>query len=141
MPVRGDSVLIFIPSGEFARRLVVAELAALFPEGRFTAGDGQCAVRRGEGLSGARGEYIPTKIVATYSPPATPLLPLSLRDCPDSVRFLQPRAYCSSGMGDHLFNDVGIARDSEIETPVAVDSRLPQARRCVIFLGAEGRMQ
>ena len=127
--------------GEGAPRLAVVELEVLFSEGRFTAGDGQSAVRRGGGLSRTRGAYFPTKIVATYSPPATPLLPLSQRDCPDSVKFLQPRAYCSLGMGDDLFNDVGIARDSEIETPVAVDSRLPQARRFVIFLGAEGRMQ
>ncbi len=34
---------------ERARRLAVVELEVLFPEGRFTAGHGQSAVRRGRG--------------------------------------------------------------------------------------------
>jgi hypothetical protein len=35
--------------GEGAPRLAMVELEVLFPEGRFTAGDGQSAVRRGRG--------------------------------------------------------------------------------------------
>jgi hypothetical protein len=56
--------------GEGARRLAVVELVVLFPEGRFTAGDGQSTVRSGRGLSRARGAYITTKNVGTHDAPA-----------------------------------------------------------------------
>ena len=43
-------------------------------------------------------------------------------------------------MGDHVSDDIGVARDHEIESPVPVDSRLPKIEKFIVSLSAQGRM-
>ena len=44
------------------------------------------------------------------------------------------------GVRPDRFEDVGIALDAEVEAPAAIHTRLPEAARLVVLLGAQARV-